>query len=156
MIPSNLVRVIENADLWHFGILTSRMHMAWLREIGGRLKSDYRYSIGIVYNTFPWPNATEIQKDKVRDLARAVLQARDQFPNATLADLYDATVMKPELRKAHQELDGAVDSLYRKGSFPSDRARVEYLFELYEHQTTPLMPVKTRIKKVSDKSLRGG
>lgn len=98
VIPSNLVRVLLDADLWHFGVLTSSMHMAWLRQIGGRLESRYRYSIGIVYNPYPWPDATDQQRAKVRSLARAVLDARAQFPASTLADLYDADVMPPARR----------------------------------------------------------
>jgi hypothetical protein len=137
-IPSNLVRVLLDANLWHFGVLTSRMHMAWLRHIGGRLKSDYRYSIGIVYNTFPWPEATERQRERVRGLARTVLEARRQFPGATLADLYDSDVMKPQLRQAHRALDAAVGKLYRAAPFTGDRDRVEHLFGLYEGLVAPL------------------
>ena len=88
--------------------------MAWLRHIGGRLKSDYRYSIGLVYNAFPWPEISDAQKRLIAALAQAVLDARAKFfPASTLADLYDATVMAPELRKAHRSLDAAVDKLYR-------------------------------------------
>jgi hypothetical protein len=143
-IPSNLVRILPNADYWHFGILTSRMHMAWLRNIGGRLKSDYRYSIGIVYNTFPWPDASETQKAKVRDLAQAVLDARAKHPKSTLADLYDPDTMPGDLHKAHQKLDAAVDSLYRRGGFSSDRERVEHLFMLYEKLAAPLSAAAKR------------
>jgi hypothetical protein len=114
------------------------MHMAWLRYIGGRLKSDYRYSSGIVYNTFPWPEASEAQKEKIRELAQGVLDARAKFPNATLADLYDPDAMPPELRKAHHKLDDAVDALYKRGGFASDRERVEHLFALYEKLVQPL------------------
>ncbi|HSC18879.1 MAG TPA: DNA methyltransferase [Rhizomicrobium sp.] len=146
-IPSNLVRIIPNATEWHFGILTSRMHMAWLRNIGGRLKSDYRYSIGIVYNTFPWPEASEAQKQKIRELAQAVLDARAKFPNATLADLYDPDAMPPELRKAHQKLDAAVDSLYRRTGVQSDRERVEHLFMLYEKLADPLLARAGKAKR---------
>jgi hypothetical protein len=135
------VRVLLDADLWHFGILTSTMHMAWLRQIGGRLKSDYRYSVGIVYNTFPWPEATDQQRAKIRSLARAVLDARDQFPSATLADLYDADVMPPQLRKAHRALDDGVDKLYRSAAFTGDRDRAEHLFGLYERLISPLIAV---------------
>jgi hypothetical protein len=140
-IPSNLVRVLLDADLWHFGLLTSRMHMAWLRHIGGRLKSDYRYSIGIVYNTFPWPNATERQQGSIRALAQQVLEARRQFAGASLADLYDADVMKPSLRRAHRSLDAAVDKLYRRTRFTSDRERVEHLFPVRKtrHPTSSLL-----------------
>lgn len=132
VVPSNLVRVLLGADLWHFGVLTSRMHMAWLRHIGGRLKSDYRYSIGLVYNTFPWPNALKQQKAGVRNLAKAVLAARAAHPDATLADLYDPDAMPNDLRRAHRDLDAAVDRLYRRARFPTDRDRVELLFDLYE------------------------
>ena len=109
-IPSDLVFVLEGADLWHFGVLTSAMHMAWLRQIGRSLKSDYRYSVGIFYNTFPWPEATDQQRAKIASLAQAVLDARTQFPNATLGDLYDVDAMPPQLRKAHRALDAAVDN----------------------------------------------
>lgn len=139
VIPSNLVRIVLKADSYHFGILTSRMHMAWLRNIGGRLKSDYRYSIGIVYNTFPWPEADETQRAKIGTLAQAVLDARAAHPGATLADLYDPHLMPADLRKAHRDLDAAVDRLYRREPFDSDRARVEHLFALYEKLAAPLI-----------------
>jgi len=136
-IPSNLVRVIENATLSDFALLTSAMHMAWLRHIGGRLKSDYRYSIGLVYNTFPLPSeGTKLSK--LEPLAQAVLDARTAHPGATLADLYDPDLMPPNLRKAHTTLDRAVDRLYRPGGFASERERVEHLFGLYEKMTAPL------------------
>jgi hypothetical protein len=138
-IPSDLVFVLQGADTWHFGILTSAMHMAWLRQIGGRLESRYRYSAGIVYNPFPWPEATDRQRAKIRSLAQVVLDARAQFPGSTLADLYDADVMPPRLRKAHRALDGAVDKLYRSAAFTGDRDRAEHLFGLYEKLVTPLV-----------------
>jgi hypothetical protein len=137
-IPSNLVRVLLEADLWHFGVLTSSMHMAWLRQIGGRLESRYRYSIGIVYNTFPWPEATDPQRARIRSLAQAVLDARAQFPGSTLADLYDVDAMPWQLRKAHRALDRAVDKLYRSAAFTGDRDRAEHLFGLYERLVAPL------------------
>ena len=136
-IPSNLVRVIENATLSDFALLTSAMHMAWLRHIGGRLKSDYRYSIGLVYNTFPLP-PEGAKLAKLEPLAQAVLDARAAHPGATLADLYDPDLMPPNLRKAHTTLDRAVDQLYRPGGFASERERVEHLFGLYEKMTAPL------------------
>ena len=136
-IPSNLVRVIENATLSDFALLTSAMHMAWLRHIGGRLKSDYRYSIGLVYNTFPLP-PEGADLAKLEPLAQAVLDARAAHPGATLADLYDPDLMPPNLRKAHTALDRAVDRLYRPGGFASERERVEHLFGLYEKMTAPL------------------
>jgi hypothetical protein len=138
-IPSNLVRVLLDADLWHFGILTSAMHMAWLRQIGGRLKSDYRYSVGIVYNTFPWPEAADRQRARIRELAQAVLDARADFPQSTLGDLYDVDAMPPKLRKAHRALDHAVDKLYRSAAFTGDRDRAEHLFGLYEKLIAPLV-----------------
>ena len=131
VIPSNLVRVLQNATLADFALLTSAMHMAWLRHIGGRLKSDYRYSIGLVYNTFPMP-PKEANLSKLESLAQAVLDARAAHPGSTLADLYDPLTMPPNLRKAHQALDRAVDRLYRRSGFVSERERVEHLLMVYE------------------------
>jgi hypothetical protein len=130
---------LPDASLWDFGVLTSAMHMSWLRHIGGRLKSDYRYSIALVYNTFPWPDATPAQRKRIEALAQAVLDARAMPKNATssLADLYDPDTMPAELRKAHRELDAAVDKLYRARPFGSDRERVEHLFPLYEALVQP-------------------
>ena len=136
VIPSNLVRVLENATLADFALLTSAMHMAWLRHVGGRLKSDYRYSIGLVYNTFPAPGSWD--RSKLEPVAQAVLDARAAHPDATLADLYDPDLMPPNLRRAHQTLDRAVDRLYRPAVFASERERVEHLFALYERLQAPL------------------
>jgi hypothetical protein len=143
-LPSQLVQVILDADTYDFGILTSRMHMAWLRYIGGRLKSDYQYSIGLVYNAFPWPTASTVLQARIRTLAQAVLDARAQFPTATLADLYDAAAMPAPLRRAHRALDAAVDRLYSAAAFPSDRSRVEHLFRLYEGMIAPLTASASR------------
>ncbi len=140
VIPSNLVRVLENATLSDFALLTSAMHMAWLRHIGGRLESRYRYSIGLVYNTFPLP-PKNLDLSKLDPLAQAVLDARATHPNATLADLYDPDSMPPNLRKAHYALDRAVDQLYRHKGFASERERVEHLFMLYEKIQAPLKPI---------------
>ncbi len=146
VIPSNLVRILQNATLVDFALLTSAMHMAWLRHIGGRLKSDYRYSIGLVYNTFPMP-PEGANPSKLEPLAQAVLDARAAHPNATLADLYDPDLMPPNLRRAHQSLDRAVDRLYRRTGFVSERERVEHLFTLYEKTRTPLTAtMKTKSK----------
>ncbi|MBA2468284.1 MAG: class I SAM-dependent DNA methyltransferase [Chloroflexia bacterium] len=132
IICSNTVQFIAGAENYHFGVLTSRMHMAWVRTGCGRLKSDYRYSKDIVYNNFPWPeNVTEAQTAAIERLAQAVLDARDEFPGSTLADLYDPLTMPPALAKAHQALDRAVDRLYRKEPFKSDADRVTLLFERY-------------------------
>ena len=136
-IPSNLVRVLENATLTDFALLTSALHMAWLRHVGGRLKSDYRYSIGLVYNTFPMP-PSDLDPSKLEPLAQAVLAARAAHPTATLAELYDPDLMPPNLRRAHHALDRAVDRLYRPGGFTSERERVEHLFRLYEKMRAPL------------------
>ena len=136
-VPSNLVQVLENATLANFARLTSSMHMAWLRYIGGRLKSDYRYSIGLVYNTFPMP-PKDADLTKLEPLAQAVLDARVAHPDATLAVLYDPDLMPTDLRRAHQALDRAVDRLYRKRGFASERERVEHLFMLYEKMRSPL------------------
>ena len=138
VIPSDLVLVIENASKSLFALLTSAMHMAWLRHIGGRLKSDYRYSIGLVYNTFPVPPVPEERLQRLEPYADAVLAARAAQPNATLADLYDPDVMPVDLRRAHRALDGAVDRLYRRSPFSSDRKRVEHLLGLYEKMMVPL------------------
>ena len=137
VIPSNLVRVLENAALTDFALLTSAMHMAWLRHIGGRLESRYRYSIGLVYNTFPTP-PTSSDWLKLEPLARAVLDARAAQLDATLAHLYDPDLMPPNLRRAHQRLDRAVDRLYRPADFASERERVEHLSMLYEKLCAPL------------------
>ena len=140
-IPSNLVRVLENATLADFALLTSAMHMAWLRHVGGRLKSDYRYSIGLVYNTFPMPLG-DFDPSKLEPLAQAVIDARSVHPGATLAELYDPDLMPPNLHREHQALDRAVDRLYLPGGFASERGRVEHLFMLYEKMRTPLEAVR--------------
>ena len=114
------------------------MHVSWLRYIGGRLKSDYRYSIGLVYNTFPLPPIPAERLQRLAPHADAVLAARANHPDATLADLYDPDLMPTDLRKAHQALDRAVDRLYRRSTFTSDRERVEHLFGLYEKMLVPL------------------
>ena len=136
-IPSNKLLVVPDAGLWLFGLLASRMHMAWLRHVGGRLKSDYSYSSGLVYNTFP-PPPKDADLSKLEPLAQAVLDARAAHPDATLADLYDPDLMPPNLRRAHQALDRAVDRLYRRSGFASERERVEHLFMLYEKMRAPL------------------
>ena len=109
---SNLVKIVPNATLYHFGVLTSNVHMAWMRAVCGRLKSDYRYSKDIVYNNFPWPAPTNAQRAKIEQTAQAILDARALYPDSSLADLYDETTMPPELRKAHQENDKAVMRAY--------------------------------------------
>jgi hypothetical protein len=138
-IPSDLVFVVEGGSLDFFALLTSRMHMAWLRYIGGRLKSDYRYSIGLVYNPFPWPELDDAKKEKIGKLGQVILDARANHPQSTLADLYDPLTMPADLRKAHEANDKAVDQLYRKEPFASDRERVEFLLARYEQITAPAL-----------------
>ncbi|MBQ7300655.1 MAG: class I SAM-dependent DNA methyltransferase [Clostridia bacterium] len=112
ILCSNLVKIVPNASLYHFGILTSNVHMAWVRAVCGRLKSDYRYSKDIVYNNFPWCNPTDEQRAKIEQTAQAILDARALYPNCSLADLYDEVTMPSELRKAHQQNDRAVMAAY--------------------------------------------
>ncbi|WP_341853638.1 DNA methyltransferase [Microcystis aeruginosa 1339] len=140
-IVSDTCQAIPNGDLYLFGILTSEMHMAWVKYVCGRLKSDYRYSKDIVYNNFPFPEtATDKQKQTVETCAQAVLDTRVKYPDSSLADLYDPLTMPPDLLKAHQKLDKAVDLCYRPQPFTSELNRIEYLFELYEKLTAPLLP----------------
>lgn len=131
-ISTNLNLIIPNGNLYHFGILTSQMHMAWMRVVAGRLKSDYRYSKDIVYNNFIWPDVAENQEAEVEKLTQAVLDARAEFPDASLADLYDPLTMPPALAKAHKALDRYVDKLYSSRGFDSDADRVAMLFERYK------------------------
>ena len=137
VIPSNKLRLLLDATLHDFAVLTSAMHMAWMRTVTGRMKSDYMYSVGVVYNTFPMP-PEGADSSKLEPLAQAVLDARAAHPTATLAELYDPDLMPPNLRRAHQALDRAVDRLYRPAGFASERERVEHLFMLYEKMRTPL------------------
>ena len=141
VIANQKLRILPDATLADFALLTSAMHMAWMRAVTGRMKSDYMYSVGVVYNTFPTPPAFvdgDMDKSKLETLAQAVLDARAAHPGATLADLYDPDLMPPGLRKAHQALDRAVDRLYRRTPFASERERVEHLFALYEKIRAPL------------------
>jgi len=151
VIASNLCLIIPDATLFHFGILTSSMHMAWVNNVCGRLKSDYRYSASIVYNNYPWPdNPTDKQKQAIEKAAQKVLDVRTDFPESTLADLYDPLSMPPALVKAHQDLDKAVDLSYRPQPFLTEAKRMEFLFELYEKYTADLF-TKEKIKRVKKK-----
>ena len=136
-IPSNKLRLLEDASLTDFAVLTSAMHMAWMRAVTGRMKSDYMYSVGVVYNTFPLPPG-DTDRSALDPLAQAVLDARGAHPDATLADLYDPDLMPVSLRRAHYALDRAVDRLYRPRRFSSESERVEHLFALYERLRAPL------------------
>lgn len=131
-IPSNLVRFLDDAELWQFAVLTSSMHMAWLRIIGGRLDNRYRYSIGIVYNTFPWPDLTSDQKTMLSKLAQKILNERALHSTSNLDDLYDITRMPAGLRNAHKAVDAAVEKAYAAPRpFRSDTERAEHLLQLF-------------------------
>lgn len=132
---SDLVFLIPNATLYHFGILESNVHMAWMRAACGRLKSDYRYSKDIVYNNFPWPNPTDEQREKIERTAQAILDARAKYADSSLADLYDPVLMPPELRKAHQDNDRAVMQAYAFSLKMTESDCVAALFEQYSKMT---------------------
>ena len=147
VVASNQLYIVPNTTLYHFGVLTSAMHMAWTNAVCGRLKSDFRYSAGVVYNNFPWiEHPSEKQIERIEQCAEAVLEARKMFPGASLADLYDPLAMPPALMKAHQALDKAVDSAYRPTPFTSDSQRMEFLFELYNKYNATLFNTKKKKK----------
>ena len=138
-VISDKTFVAPNTSIFHFGVLTSQMHMAWMRYTCGRLKSDYSYSNTLVYNNYPFPlTPSDTQKKKVEEAAQLVLDTRAKYPGSTLADLYDPVTMPPDLVKAHQALDKAVDLCYRPQAFGSELVRIEYLFGLYEQYTAPM------------------
>ena len=146
-LTSDLCFIVPEGKLYHFGVLTSAMHMAWTKCVCGRLKNDFRYSAGIVYNNFPWiEHPSEKQIERIEQCAEAVLEARKMFPGASLADLYDPLAMPPALMKAHQALDKAVDSAYRPTPFTSDSQRMEFLFELYNKYNATLFNTKKKKK----------
>ncbi len=137
VLCSNKVRLMPEASMYHFGVLTSNVHMAWVRTVCGRLKSDYDYSIKIVYNNFPWPTPTKEQREKVEQTAQAILDARAMYPDASLADLYDELTMPPELRTAHQKNDRAVMEAYGFwGKLNSESECVAELMKMYQALTT--------------------
>ena len=136
-IASNKLLSIKEASLFLFGVLHSEMHMAWVRHICGRLKSDFSYSPS-VYNNFPFPNPNPPQKATIEASAQAVLDVRAAFAGQSLAQLYDPLSMPPALTKAHAALDKAVDRAYRSQPFPNDRLRMEFLFTLYLAEVVPL------------------
>ena len=142
VICGDKLRLVSDAKPYHFGVLTSVMHMDWMRMVTGRLKSDYQYSVKMVYNNFPWLNPSQEQKKQIAELAEKVLEARSEHQppkgSATLADLYDPLTMPVDLLKAHQKLDAAVDKAYRKEPFKSARERVEFLFKLHSEITEPM------------------
>jgi hypothetical protein len=168
VIASNLVLLVPGAKLYHFGILSSAMHMAWVRRVAGRLESRYRYSNRIVYNNFPWPvDPTDAQLARVEEEARRILELRTEWgdgrvgflptkkehsPGACLADLYGAESMPLPLFKAHRALDVAVDRCYRREPFTSERQRVEFLFALYEKLTAPLLAAAKKKRRSKGRS----
>jgi len=135
VISSNANLIIPSATLYHFGILTSNVHMAWMRVVCGRLEMRYRYSANIVYNNFPWPSPTDEQKAKIEQTAQAILDARAKYPDCSLADLYDEVTMPPELRRAHQDNDRAVMAAYGFSTKMTESDCVAKLFELYQELT---------------------
>jgi len=137
VIASNKLQIIPGAPLYYFGILTSAMHMAWMRVVAGRLESRYSYAPA-VYNSFPWPEMTDNQRMAIERAAQGVLDARESFADKSLEDLYDTDSMPPALRRAHDTLDKAVDRLYRRSGFRFERERVELLFQLFEKDAAPL------------------
>lgn len=147
-IASNQIYVLPNANLFHFGVLTSIMHMNWIKNIGGKLESRYRYSSSIVYNNYPWPeNPSEKQMKTIEEKAQNVLDVRASFSSSSLADLYSPLTMPPALVKAHNELDKAVDAAYSKQTFISEAKRMEFLFELYEKYTAGLFVKEKKGKR---------
>ena len=134
-LSSDSVHIIPDAALYHFGILTSNVHMAWMRAVCGRLKSDYRYSKDIVYNNFPWPSPSDEQKTKIEQTAQGILDARALYPDSSLADLYDELTMPPELRRAHQANDRAVMTAYGFSLKMEESECVAALMKLYQKLT---------------------
>ena len=142
-IASGSALIVPGATNYHFGVLTSAMHNAWTRAVAGRMKSDLQYSNNIVYNNFPWPpEVTDRQRAAVSAAAQAVLDGRNEHPDATLADLYDPLMMPATLARAHADLDRVVDRCYRTQAFRTDRERVEHLFAFYEQLAAPLIPAR--------------
>ncbi|MCX7099530.1 MAG: hypothetical protein NTV43_16680 [Methylococcales bacterium] len=141
LIVNPTVLVVPNASRYHFGVLQSTMHMAWMRSVCGRMKSDYQYSNTIVYNNYPWPNPTENQIKTIEEKGQAVLDARAEHISSTLADLYNPFTMPPNLVKAHQQLDKAVDAAYGYKGGKDDAARVAFLFKRYQALLTSQSPI---------------
>ena len=136
VVASNAASFVPDATLYHFGVLTSNVHMAWVRTVCGRLEMRYRYSVNVVYNNFPWPSPTDEQKTKIEQTAQAILDARALYPDCSLADLYDELTMPSELRKAHQANDKAVYEAYGKSwDMRSESDCVAYLMKMYQELT---------------------
>ena len=149
-----MARLIPHATIYHFAMLNSVMHNAWLRSVGGRLKSDYRYSASVVYNNFPWPDPSEAQCEAIERTGTGILDARKHYPGSTLADLYDPRTMPMDLRKAHEANDKAVDAAYKYRGAKTDPARIAFLFGLYEGLTSLLPTNDGGRRKGSSRSAR--
>jgi len=135
-VISDSAQAIYDAESWIFGVISSSMHMAWMQTVAGRLKTDYRYSSALVYNTFPFPNISQKQKDEITEVVFSVLDEREKHSEKTLAQLYDPNKMPEGLQKAHHALDTAIEQCYRPKPFESDEERLEYLFKMYEEMTS--------------------
>ena len=156
VIVSGSALVVPNASLYEYGILQSKMHMAWMRTVCGRMKSDYQYSATIVYNNFIWPNNfTDLLKNKVVDCANFIIDLRKTFSNTTLATLYNNSTSPASLIKAHKDLDKIVDEAYGYKGADDDASRVAFLFKRYEELTSllPTATVKKKRVKKNDKDL---
>lgn len=139
IIPGDSIFMIPDSTIYDFGILTSNVHMSWMRTVTGRLKSDYRYSNTLTYNNFPWPSPTVDQTEKIKKTAQGILEARALYPNSTLADLYDPLTMPPELRKAHQLNDKVVMQAYGMPIKETDEAAcVAWLMRLYQEKVNEI------------------
>ena len=151
VIVGNKLFIIPNADMFHFGILTSSVHMIWMRTVAARLKSDYSYSKDVVYNNFPWPSPTEEQKAMIEKTAQNILEARKLYPDSSFADLYDVNTMPIELRKAHQANDVAVLEAYGLKKNTNESDCLKYLMNLYNEliKNQPEKPKKKTRKKIN-------
>ncbi len=154
VIAGDTCLVIPKINLYHFGVLTSEMHMVWVRYVCGRLKSDYRYSNKLVYNNYPWPeNPSKHQIDEVESIVKQILQIRVKYSSVSLAYLYDPLTMPRDLVKAHRDLDNAVDKCYRRKNFSTDKERIEYLFELWT-KISKKVEVKKKVRAIRPENIR--
>lgn len=148
VLCSNKLRLATDASLYHFGIMTSKMHMVWVRYVCGRLKSDYDYSIRIVYNNYPWPESNSKQKEQVEEASKIILEARSNHPEMSLAELYDPILMPEDLLNAHHRMDKIVDKIYKPSGFKNDNERIAWLFEKYNDLLQVIksgVPINTEI-----------
>jgi hypothetical protein len=149
-VISNLANMVIDGDLFDLGVLSSRMCLDWMRAVGGRLENRVRFSGQLVYNTFPWPQASAENIEHIKELSEEILLVREDYPEKSLSQLYDPDEMPPQLHKAHENLDRAVEKLYREKPFRDTPERLEHLFALYEKLTA-----EEKEKKSSRKTVRG-